>query len=186
MQTSCRRLLCDDAALSLTFPLPPCCSIAVLVHLAINLALAPANPGLCSSPVLQHPPMQRLTRRAAQLLALMGRFAPPRPGTTLSALLPPGPESCVFTLSFLQLSLGLAAPALLQAAAEAAAFERHQRQRHAAGLAKEAGLRASVYEMLRAFTAGLSWPAALVLALGCLSLLVQCTTLLVSIAGQAA
>ena len=153
------------------------------IHLAINLAVAPAIPGLCRSSVLQHPPMQRVARRAAQVLAMVGRLAPPRPGTTLSALLPPGTDVCAAVVTFLQLAIGLAAPALLQAAAEAAAFERHQRQRHACGLAKEAGLRASCYQTLHAFTTGLSLPAALVLALGCLSLLVQCTLFLVGISG---
>lgn len=172
------------ARFHLASSLAPRCSIAVPIHLAVSLSLARVNPAMCRTPVLQHPAMERLARRTAKALAVAARLAPPRPGTAMSALLP-GTDACAFTLMFLQLTVGLAAPALLQAAAEAAAFVRHQQQRRTCGAVEERGLQARLYLWLHAFIAGLSLPAALVFALGAVSLLVQCTWLLLSTAEAA-
>lgn len=73
-------------------------------------------------------------------------------GAALHFTLVPGPpdalqpqQECTVVLSFAQLSLGLALPAVAQLVAETALFQQHQRQRRRRGLPPEGGPQAALY-----------------------------------------
>lgn len=71
---------------------------------------------------------------------------------------------CAEVLTYLQLMLGVALPALVQAALEAHLFEQHQQQRQQLGLPPERGLQACMYRGIRCLVQavdGTAWVAAL-------------------------
>lgn len=111
------------------------------------------TPVICASASIAAAPARQLTHRLARLLA-------PTSALSLHPLyvVPPagdGTAECCAVLRFSQLTLGLLLPLALQARAEAALFQRHQRQRRAAGLPPEHGVSASLLALIH----GLLHPA---------------------------
>ena len=96
------------------------------------------NAGTCSAPALTGGvAAQRATRLLAGTLRLVSPF--PGPPPTRDAPLPSIGEECRTVLAFLQLSLGLVAPAVALACLEARLYVQHVAQRRRAGLPRERG-----------------------------------------------
>jgi len=66
-------------------------------------------------------------------------------------------EECATLLSYLQLSIGLVGPALVQAVIEARLFAKHQQQRQQAGLPPEHGWHAGLYAVVLSLLETMDW-----------------------------
>lgn len=104
----------------------------------------------CSCAALASAPLRDLFRGAFVMLnsltSLLLLGVPP--GPTLESM--PATGQCAAVLTYLQLGLGLVAPALVQAALEAHLFRQHQAQRARQGLPPERGAHARLYAWVAA------------------------------------
>ena len=122
-------------------PTPPCCSLSIVVQLAMAASLSSAQQ-LCGAGLLAHPATQRATHEVYQLLSTLAYTLP----LPVSAFLSPDPVTqCATVLRWFQIALGLLAPLLWEAAWAARQFQQHQRQQRAQGLAPERGAHAALY-----------------------------------------
>lgn len=103
--------------------------------------LIPRFPECCTTAALASPAAQELSWRAVRLLDAL-RFSLLLPGS-----LPPlqAGGACAVMLTYTHIAVGLFLPALAAALAEAALFQRRQRQRRLAGLPPERGWDAVLY-----------------------------------------
>lgn len=106
--------------------------------------LIPRFPECCATAALSSPAAQQLSRRAVDVLDAL-RFSLLLPGTLPRQL---SDAACTLMLTWTHLAFGLVLPAMVAAGAEAALFQRHQRQRLRAGLQPEGGWEAKLYGSL--------------------------------------
>lgn len=128
-------------------PLAVCCSWALPVQLAISLAHVRHAPAFCATAPLQSPATQHLLQGAYAMLDVLTSALVPFGRTLLGQ--PPAQKQCATVLAHVQLALGLAAPALVQAVIEVRLFMEHQLQRAEAGLPLETGPHARLYTWIR-------------------------------------
>lgn len=159
---------CRLAGLPTCGPLRPPCSpapvpparLALPIQVAAVLNAASWNPYVCQGRALADAAAQQRTHAAYSLIGA-ARFALlPGPAAPLAPA-----QECAVVLSFLQLAITVAAPALAQAALEAALFAQHVAQRRAAGL-PPGGTRCEgrLYSLVREAAEACDGPAALVAA----------------------
>lgn len=102
---------------------------------------------MCSMPALQQPGVQRVSGTTYDALAYLHSAVLPLAG---SPGLPSQQAKCGVLLLWLRMGLGLAVPALLQAAHECRLFATHQQQRRQCGLPPKRGWQARAYSSLAA------------------------------------
>lgn len=150
-------------------------------HSAVMLYCLRLAPLVCTSAPMETAPARQLTSQLARLLSR----------TSLLSLHPlsmaphagDGAAECCAVLRFAQLTLGLLGPLALQARAEAALFQRHQRQRSAAGLPPERGFIAALHGLTCSMLHPVARPQLCICSLLALGL---CWLLAVGSAGAAA
>lgn len=136
---------------------------AVPVQLALTLHCSTYNARTCATRAvgLGTPSGRHLMSRTYQLLSVARHItSPPVPH---APILPPE-DQCAVLLTFAQLTIALALPALAQAWLESRLFQLHQTQRQRAGLPAETGVQATLYAALSSLREALDGPL-LVLAL---------------------
>lgn len=100
------------------------------------------HPTFCSVPALASPAAQAHTHRLYSLLSTLAYTLP----LPVSAFVQPDPEAeCQTVLGFLHIAIGLLAPLVCEALAEARLFRQQQRRRRALGLPAERGIDASIF-----------------------------------------
>jgi len=155
--------------------------MALPAHMLMAASYVRNNVQLCASAAqLQHPASQWVAHKAyalAQLLWLGGTMPPSAPASHRA--LPPAQE-CATVLTFLQLSLGLALPALAQAAVEAHLWRQHQQQRRQLGIPDEKGWQQRLYGCLLGLLDPLDWFTAPVFLWVLLGLLLEVSILISS------
>ena len=145
--TGAVKLAAPNLATSRSLPPPPFLHrLSAAVQTAFMVYCFHLTPVICASASMAAAPARQLMHRLARLLA---------PASALSLhplyVAPPagdGAAECCAVLRFSQLTLGLLLPLALQAQAEAALFQRHQRQRRAAGLPPEHGFAANLLTLI--------------------------------------
>lgn len=139
------------------------CSLALPIQAAVSLSFTAYTRGLCATSALSSPGALRLAGAVRRALHPAAGIMAASPADLLA--------DCAVLLNFLQLGLGLALPALLQAAAEVRCWRVHQAQRAAARLPPEPGRRqARLYAVLGELLFPLGRPVLLLGALGLYSI----------------
>jgi len=130
---------------------------------------------VCEARALADPAAQSLTHRAYSFLAAARFSLLPGPADTLSAA-----QECGALLAFVQLSVTVVVPALVQAALEAGLFMQHQVQRQQLDLLVEGGMQVRLYDTIRATAEACDWPVAAAALWVLLGLLWDLSVLLVA------
>lgn len=130
-------------------PLPTphsCCSLALPVHLLSAVGMLRHNSTICSGAALAAPAAQQLTSWLFRVLGLLRLSM--QPMISASPVGAPPDKECAGLLGFLQLSLGLAAPAVVALSQQVRMFMQHQRERLQQGMPAESGWNARLYGWL--------------------------------------
>ncbi len=162
-------------------PPPSLRRLRAAAHSAVMLYCLRLAPLICTSAPMETPPARQLTSRLARLLSQTSLLS-----LHPLSMAPPagdGAAECCAVLRFAQLVLGLLAPLALQARAEAALFQQHQRQRSRAGLPPERGFTANLHAVTCSMLHLVARPQ---LCICCLLTLGLCWLLAVGSAGGAA
>lgn len=142
----CRTLACPQLHLLLfhvAWRVP--CGLSAAVQLVMLACVAPTARGICSVPLLQHPLVQKRTRRVFLMLTAVGQSVPLAPSHF--TLTPPTAE-CAAVCTWMQVALGFLLPVAWETRTTARLFHHHQRQRQQAGLPPEGGLQAATLELV--------------------------------------
>ncbi len=121
----------------------------------------------CASEALTSPAAMQVTHGAAQLFEALrfGSLAPPLVQPATAA------EECRAVMCYLQLTLGLVAPALYYATTEARLFLQHAERRQRLGLPPERGWHPWLCRRIAGALLGLDWPFVVLLSLMLMTLL---------------
>lgn len=125
------------------------CSLAAAVSAAIAACALPSNEHICSTELMSSPAAQRGTHQAYALVSAVACLVP-LPISRLVAL--DGAAECGALLAWCQLGVGLLCPLLYEAVTTARLFRAHQQQREAAGLEREQGAHAALFEFIDGLT----------------------------------
>ncbi|EFN56378.1 hypothetical protein CHLNCDRAFT_57619 [Chlorella variabilis] len=123
--------------------------LAAAVSAAIAACALPSNEHICSTELMSSPAAQRGTHQAYALVSAVACLVP-LPISRLVAL--DGAAECGALLAWCQLGVGLLCPLLYEAVTTARLFRAHQQQREAAGLEREQGAHAALFEFIDGLT----------------------------------